>query len=66
VLVAVDPAQEDAFTALCDAHGVPHAALGVSQGAGDDAVLEVEELFSVPLAELRTAWTTTLPAALDD
>ena len=29
-----------------------------------DAVLDVQGRFSLPLAELRTAWAGTLPAAL--
>jgi phosphoribosylformylglycinamidine synthase II len=64
VVVAVPAEAVDGLTALCEAGGVPHAPIGVTEGAGDDAVLDVVAAFSVPLAELRAAWTATLPAAL--
>jgi len=44
---------------LCAAHGVPASALGVATAA---PTFEVVGQFAVPLAELRTAWTATLPA----
>ena len=37
--------------------------IGVTDGRGDAAVLEVQEQFVLPLAELRAAWTSTLPTA---
>lgn len=43
-----------------EAHGVPVADIGTT---GGDALV-VEGAFDVPLAELRSAWTATLPAAL--
>ncbi len=43
-------------------HGVPLTPLGVT---GGDALV-VDGQFEVPLAELREAWTATLPAALAD
>ena len=60
VLVTVAPGDEGALTDLAAHHGVPLTALG---GTGGDAVV-VEGQFEVPLAELRAAWTATLPAAL--
>jgi hypothetical protein len=39
--------------------------LGVTVGDGPAAALDVRDCFSVPLAELRSAWSATLPAALD-
>jgi hypothetical protein len=36
----------------------------VTAGRGPEAALEVEGRFAVPLAELRAAWSATLPAAL--
>ncbi len=63
-LVAVDPAEVDRFTALCEQHGCPVTDLGVSEGAGDGASLTVEGQFAVPLEEIRAAWSATLPAAL--
>jgi phosphoribosylformylglycinamidine synthase II len=64
VLVAVDPTHVDRFTDLCAEHGCPVTELGVSHGTGDEAVLEVDAQFTVPLTQLRAAWSETLPAAL--
>jgi phosphoribosylformylglycinamidine synthase len=63
VLVAVEPDAEAQFIALCESHGCPVTALGVSEGSGETAALTVEGQFAVPLAELRSAWAATLPAA---
>ena len=46
--------------ALCARHDVPMAEIGTT---GGDALV-VEGAFAVPLDELRTAWTSTLPTAL--
>ncbi len=50
----------DALTDLAARHGVPLARLGTT---GGDAVV-VDGQFSVPVAEIRSAWAATLPAAL--
>ena len=50
---------------MCTARGFAHARIGVTDGRGEDAVLDVQDQFSVPLAELRTAWSSTLPTAFD-
>ena len=63
-IVAVPRSEEVRFTDMCSARGFAHARIGVTDGSGPDAVLEVQGQFSVPLAELRSAWTATLPAAL--
>ncbi|GAA1940507.1 phosphoribosylformylglycinamidine synthase subunit PurL [Nocardioides marmoribigeumensis] len=63
-LVAVDPQDEERVVSLAGEHGVPVTRLGATTGQGDDAALEVEGSFTVPLAELRAVWATTLPAAL--
>jgi phosphoribosylformylglycinamidine synthase II len=57
-VVSVRPGREDDFAALCTAHGVPAAVLGVT---GGDA-LTVEGAFRVPLDELERTWAGTLPA----
>ena len=44
--------------------GIAHALIGVTDGLGPDAVLEVQEGFTVTLSELRAAWSSTLPDAL--
>jgi len=64
-LVAVRPGNESRFTDLCVDRGVPHQRLGVVDRAGRQAALEVDGQFSIPLEELRAAWTSPLPAALD-
>ncbi len=63
-VVAVPASDAAAFTDLCDARGVPHLRIGVTEGAGPAAVLDVDGQFSVPLSELREAWSATLPTAL--
>jgi phosphoribosylformylglycinamidine synthase subunit PurL len=63
-IVAVAAAQEARFTELCDGRGVRWVRIGVTAGRGPDAALEVEGRFAVPLAEVRAAWSATLPAAL--
>ncbi|MFT4009341.1 MAG: phosphoribosylformylglycinamidine synthase subunit PurL [Nocardioidaceae bacterium] len=63
-IVAVPRSEEVRFTDMCTARGYPHLRIGVTDGVGDDATLDVQGLFTIPLAELRQAWTATLPAAL--
>ncbi|KAA1421536.1 phosphoribosylformylglycinamidine synthase subunit PurL [Nocardioides humilatus] len=58
VTVASEDIEE--LRALCARHDVPMAELGTT---GGDALV-VEGAFELPLDELRTAWTATLPAAL--
>jgi phosphoribosylformylglycinamidine synthase II len=60
VLVTVAPGDAARLSELAEHHGVPLTALGET---GGDA-LEVRGAFSVPLAELRAAWTETLPRAM--
>ena len=56
--------EEVRFTDMCSARGFPHARIGVTDGSGPDALLDVQDLFSVPLADVRAAWSATLPEAL--
>jgi phosphoribosylformylglycinamidine synthase subunit PurL len=63
-VVAVPRSEEVRFTDMCGARGFPHLRIGVTDGSGPDAVLDVQGRFSVTLAEVRTAWSSTLPAAL--
>ncbi|MGZ4448042.1 MAG: phosphoribosylformylglycinamidine synthase subunit PurL, partial [Nocardioides sp.] len=60
VLVTVAPGDEERLADLAARHGVPLTRLGET---GGDALV-VEGSFELPLDELRTAWTATLPAAL--
>ncbi len=63
-IVAVPRSEEVRFTDMCTARGFPHARIGVTDGRGPAALLDVQDLFSVELGELRAAWSATLPAAL--
>ncbi|HEY4568699.1 MAG TPA: phosphoribosylformylglycinamidine synthase subunit PurL [Kribbella sp.] len=60
-VVAVPRTEEVRFTDMCTARRFPHAKIGVITGN----TLDVQDQFEVPLSELRTAWTQTLPAALN-
>jgi len=59
-VVTVAESDVSALTELAERYDVPLARLGAT---GGDALV-VEGQFSVPLDELREAWTATLPAAL--
>jgi phosphoribosylformylglycinamidine synthase II len=63
-IVAVPRSEEVRFTDMCSARGFAHARIGVTDGSGPDAVLDVQGHFTLPLAELRAAWSATLPAAM--
>jgi phosphoribosylformylglycinamidine synthase len=58
-LVAVPRGHEKAFTGLCVERGLPYLPLGVVDG--HTRPLEVRGQFTIPLDELREAWTGTLP-----
>ena len=65
-IVAVPRSEEVRFTDMCSARGFPHARIGVTDGQGADAALDVQGHFTLPLAQLRAAWSATLPGVLDD
>ncbi|OLB79290.1 MAG: phosphoribosylformylglycinamidine synthase II [Actinobacteria bacterium 13_2_20CM_2_71_6] len=56
-LVAIPRGHETAFTGLLEERGLPYTPLGMVGGTA----LEVRDQFTIPLDELRTAWTSTLP-----
>jgi phosphoribosylformylglycinamidine synthase len=60
-VVAVPRTEEVRFTDLCTARRFPHAKIGVITGES----LDVQDQFEIPLTDLRSAWTATLPAALN-
>jgi phosphoribosylformylglycinamidine synthase len=60
-VVAVPRTEEVRFTDMCTARRFPHAKIGVITGD----TLDVQDQFEVPLTELRTAWTATLPSVLN-
>ena len=57
-LVSVPRSEELRFTEMCDARGLPVSRLGVTDGT----VLEVQDVLTVGLDELRVAYESTLPA----
>ena len=57
-LVSVPRSEELRFTEMCSARGLPVTRIGVTDGG----VLEVQDVLSVGLDELRTAYESTLPA----
>ena len=59
VLVSAKPDAVDDLVSLCRATGIRQVRLGTVRDA-DDAVLQVVGQFSLPLAELREAWSRTL------
>ncbi len=61
VLVAVPHEEEVKFRGLCEGRGYPVLRIGVTDSRGSAAALEVQDRFSLPLAELRTAHRGTLP-----
>ena len=56
-LVSVPRSEELRFTEMCSARGLPCARIGVTDGS----TLDLQDLFEVPLAELREAYEGTLP-----
>jgi phosphoribosylformylglycinamidine synthase len=65
VIVSVPREDDVKFRGLCEGRGYPVLRIGVTDPAadGDEPALEVQGLFTVPLAELRGLSTSTLPAA---
>jgi phosphoribosylformylglycinamidine synthase II len=57
ILVAVPVGHRQAFEALVAEHEIPYSAIGVTGGQS----LAFRDQFEVPLDELRTAWSETLP-----
>ena len=63
VLVSVRPGAELDLVHICADYDVPLVEIG-AVGPVDNAELLVDGQFSLPLAEIRTAWAATLPAVL--
>ena len=64
-IVAVPRSEEVRFTDMCTARRFPHQRIGVVDDGAGEPSLDVQEQFSVPLAELRGAYEGTLPALFD-
>ena len=60
VIVTVPREEDVKFRGLCEGRGYPVMRIGVTD---TEPVLEVQDLFQVPVAELRALSTGTLPAA---
>ncbi|HEX5857051.1 MAG TPA: phosphoribosylformylglycinamidine synthase subunit PurL [Microbacterium sp.] len=64
VIVSVPREDDVKFRGLCDGRGYPVLRIGVTDTPpSGESVLEVQDLFTVPLSELRDLSTSTLPAA---
>ncbi|WP_028648844.1 phosphoribosylformylglycinamidine synthase subunit PurL [Nocardiopsis sp. CNT312] len=63
-VVSVAPEHREAFLALAAEHGVPAAAIG-TVGGDALALTHPAGALEVPLAELRTAYESALPALMD-
>ena len=61
VLVAVPHEEEVKFRGLCSGRDFPVLRIGVTDGSGADAAIEVQDRFTLPLSELRAAAQATLP-----
>ena len=65
-IVTVPRSEELRFTEMCAARGFACVRAGVVLGEeSEGASLEVQGQFTLPLAEVRAAWSATLPAVLD-
>jgi phosphoribosylformylglycinamidine synthase len=63
VLVSIPAAAEDDLVALSNENGIVRHRLGLVRD-NEDAELRIADQFSIPLAELREAWSATLPTAM--
>ena len=61
MLVAVPHDDDVRFRTMCEARGFPVLRIGVTEGTGAEAHLEVQHHFRVPVAELRATRRATLP-----
>jgi phosphoribosylformylglycinamidine synthase len=63
-IVAVPREEDVKFTRLCEGRGYPVLRIGVSDAGGaDGAAVDVQGVFSIPLAELRDAYRAPLAEA---
>ena len=61
VLVSVPREDDVKFLGLCEARNYPVLRIGVTDGTGADATLEVQGQFTVSVAEIRERSAATLP-----
>ncbi|MGF3052930.1 phosphoribosylformylglycinamidine synthase subunit PurL [Microbacterium sp. YY-03] len=63
VIVSVPREEDVKFRGLCDGRGYPVLRIGVTDIASENAALEVQDVFTVTVDELREVSRATLPAA---
>ena len=61
VLVSVGREDDVKFVGLCEARNVPVLRIGVTDGSGDQAALNIQEVAEYNLADLRAAHANTIP-----
>lgn len=61
VIVSVDRTDDVKFVGLCEARGYPVLRIGVTDQTGADAALDVQGIFTVPVAEICERSAETLP-----
>ncbi len=66
VLVAVPHEEQVKFQGMCEARNYPVLRVGVTNGVGAEAALEVQDRFTIPLSELGAASRGTLPERFGD
>jgi len=68
VIVSVPREEDVKFRGLCEGRGYPVLRIGVTDPAadGDEPALEVQDVFTIPLSELREQSRGTLPAVFGD
>jgi phosphoribosylformylglycinamidine synthase len=59
VLVSVGREDDVKFAGLCEARGIPVLRIGVTDDSGE---IEIQDVSTFDLAEMRTAFKATLPA----
>ncbi len=66
VVVAVPRTEELRFTEMCTVRRQPWVKIGVvdagNTGAPEEQLLDIQDVATIPLADLRRAWVGTLPA----
>ena len=58
VIVSVGREDDVKFMGLCEARGIPVLRIGVTDDSGE---LQIQDVADFQLAELRAAWSATLP-----
>ncbi len=61
VLVSLSGSHLRRFSALCAEHGIPATRLGEVIATPE---IEIQQQFTLPLAEIRSAWVAPIPSAL--